>query len=150
MSKNFPPDLQEKMTVFCNEILEQMAGNHTKNHEEFLSQWQKLHTLYLTSTAELLQEWTEKYDTQHLEELKFPDKIEAHSVVIEIMDHNTGKLFRRDLPLEYIETDNGIRLSGETIDGTATQIVFFSDTAMDKIRDLTGMGPDAPRCNHDD
>lgn len=61
MSKNFPPDLQEKMTVFCNEILEQMAGNHTKNHEEFLSQWQKLHTLYLTSTAELLQEWTEKY-----------------------------------------------------------------------------------------
>lgn len=86
---------------------------------------------------------------KNFEETDVLDKIEADTVIVEVIDNNTGKIFRRNLPIKYVETDNGIRLSGETIDGNATQIVFFSDTAITKINDLMGMGPDAPRCNHE-
>lgn len=148
MNKNLPPELKQKMTVFCNEILETMAENHGTSYKELLSLWQELHTIYLATTGENLEQWAEKYDVQSLEERNSPDKIEADSVVIEIIDNTTKKIFRRNLPLQYVETDNGIRLSGETIDGNATQIAFFSDTAITKINDLLGMGPDTPRCDH--
>lgn len=150
MNKNFPSDLKQKFTAFYNETLEQMAENHATNYSELLTEWQELHTAYLAATAENLQQWADKYDVQNLEEANFPDKIEANSVVVEIIDHNTGKIFRRSLPIDYVETDNGIRLSGETIDGKSAQIAFFSDTAITKINDLLGMGPNTPRCNHDE
>ncbi len=85
---------------------------------------------------------------KNFEETDFLDKIEADTVIVEVIDNHTGKRFRRSLPIKYIETDNGIRLSGETIDGTLTQIVFYSETAMTKINELLGNGPDKPRCNH--
>jgi len=150
MNQNFPSELKQKFTTFCKETLKQMAENHATNYSELLIQWQELHNAYLAVTAENLQQWTEKYDVQDLGETNFPNKIEADSVVVEIMDNTTSKIFRRNLPIEYVETDNGIRLSGETIDGKATQIVFFSDTAITKINDLLGMGPNTPRCKHDE
>jgi len=85
-----------------------------------------------------------------LAETDFLDKIEADTVIVEVIDNTTGKIFRRTLPIKYLETDNGIQLFGETIEGTPSQIAFYSDTAMTKMSDLLGMGPDAPRCNHDE
>lgn len=85
---------------------------------------------------------------KNFEESDFLDKIEADTIIVEVIDNKTGKTFRRNLPIKYIETDNGIRLFGETIEGTPSQIVFYSDTALTKINDLLGMGPDTPRCDH--
>ncbi|MBP2628068.1 MAG: hypothetical protein H6Q68_2779 [Firmicutes bacterium] len=84
----------------------------------------------------------------NFEETDFLDKIEADTVIVEVIDNKTGKAFRRNLPIKYVETDNGIQLFGETIDGNPSQIAFYSDTAMTKISELLGNGPDAPRCNH--
>lgn len=74
------------------------------------------------------------------------DKIEADWIVIEVTDKATGKMFRRTLPVHYLETDNGVVLSGENLDGTASQINFLSQNALAKLNDLFGKGPDSPRC----
>jgi hypothetical protein len=74
------------------------------------------------------------------------DKIEADSVVVEVTDKNSGQTFRRTLPISYLENDNGIILSGETVTGQSTEIAFFSDIAISKMSDLRGKGPDTPRC----
>lgn len=76
-------------------------------------------------------------------------KIEAHSVIIEVTDEATGKTFRRTLPLGYLENSNGLILSGETVEGNPSQIAFLSDSALNKINDLRGHGPDVPRCKND-
>jgi hypothetical protein len=67
-------------------------------------------------------------------------------VVLEVTDHRSGRLYRRYLELGYEENDNGIGLSGENIAGEAVRIVFLSDTALKKMNDLRGAGPDTPRC----
>lgn len=72
--------------------------------------------------------------------------IEADCVVIEVIDKNTGKTFRRSLPLAYLETGNGVVLSGESLEGKPVQIRFLSEAAMAKINDLIGKGPDFDRC----
>jgi len=84
----------------------------------------------------------------NIEEIDVFDKIEADTVIVEVIDNKTGKIFRRNLPIKYIETDNGIRLFGETIEGNPSQIAFYSETAMTKINELLGNGPNAPRCDH--
>jgi hypothetical protein len=74
------------------------------------------------------------------------DHISASNVVLEVMDQGSGRLYRRYLELGYEENDNGIRLSGENIAGKAVHILFLSDTALKKMNDLRGAGPDIPRC----
>lgn len=74
--------------------------------------------------------------------------ISADQVTIEVEDKVTGELIRRELPLEYIENDNGIRLRGETLEGEPTEIVFLSQQAVERITDLTGKGAQAPRCDN--
>ncbi len=150
MNTNLPPELKEKMTVFHKELFKEMANNHGKNYQELLALWQELHTIYLTTTAESLQKCAIEYEVQNPGENNFPDKIETNSVVVEIIDQNTGNFFRRTLPIEYMETANGIRLSGETSDGNPTQLVFYSETAMAKINEFFGNGPNTPRCNHEE
>ncbi len=78
------------------------------------------------------------------------DRISAQEVIIEVRDAQTGHLFRRHLPLEYYENDNGIRLIGENIDGSPAQIVLLSEKAIGKITDLTGHGADESRCDGHD
>lgn len=78
-----------------------------------------------------------------------PDCIEADKVTIEVVDKNTGRSFRREVPLHYMENHNGIRLSGEDASGESVQIAFLSDTALDKMKDLLGQGPDESQCGHD-
>ncbi|MBP2637626.1 MAG: hypothetical protein H6Q72_3533 [Firmicutes bacterium] len=80
------------------------------------------------------------------EEQDCPNIIEADGVVLEVIDKNTGKTFRRSLPLAYLETGNGVVLSGENLDGKPAQISFLSDVALTKINDLIGKGPDHDRC----
>lgn len=77
------------------------------------------------------------------------DKIEANNIVVEVTDIVTGKVFRRNLPVAYLENSNGVVLSGENMNGTPVQIAFFSDTALAHINDLMGKGLDAPRCDHE-
>ncbi|MEN6567310.1 MAG: hypothetical protein ABFC57_13525 [Veillonellales bacterium] len=75
------------------------------------------------------------------------DKIEADWIIVEVIDKNTGRMFRRNLPVKYLETDNGLVLSGETLDGSPSQINFFSEAALAKVQDLLGRGPDFPQCS---
>jgi len=150
MNKNLPPEWKQKFAVFYNEMLEELAEKHEKSYSELLTLWQELHTIYLETTAESLEQWAHKYDSQSSGQTNFPDKIEADSVVVELIDNHTRKIFRRDLPIKYVETDNGVLLSGETIEGIPSQIAFFSETAITKISDLLGKGPDSPRCNHEE
>lgn len=75
------------------------------------------------------------------------DKIEADWITIEVIDKDTGQCFQRKLPVKYLETDNGIVLAGETMDGQSAQIHFLSDAALSKINELLGKGPDSPRCS---
>ena len=74
------------------------------------------------------------------------DKIEADWIAVEVTDKTTGEIFRRNLPVHYLETDNGVVLSGENLDGTAVQINFLSQNAFAKLNGLFGQGPDSPRC----
>lgn len=74
--------------------------------------------------------------------------ISADHVTIEVEDKETGLKIRRDLPLEYFENDNGIRLRGESLEGKPVEIVFVSQQGIDRITDLTGRGAQEPRCDN--
>lgn len=79
------------------------------------------------------------------------NEIFATQVTVEVVDKKTGKLFRRTLPITYIENYNGLKLSGENLKGELSEIVFFSETGIAKLKDLSGKGPDISPCHgHDD
>ena len=76
-------------------------------------------------------------------------EITARTVTIEVRDEKTGKVFRRELPIDYYENANGLRLQGENLDGSVSQLVFYSARGMDGLKDLTGHGADHDSCgNH--
>lgn len=77
------------------------------------------------------------------------DFLSADTVTIEFQDKAEGRMYRRSLPMEYEENDNGITLKGEDIHGNPSSISFLSDTAVEKIMALTGKGWEKPRCNHE-
>lgn len=83
------------------------------------------------------------------EALNPPEHIEADQVIVEIVDKNTGQTFRRQLSIKYCETENGIVLVGETMDGAPSQITFLSEVALLRIKELFGKGADVPRCDHE-
>ncbi len=72
--------------------------------------------------------------------------ITANEVTVEVTDRATGKTFRRALPVDYFENSNCLRLRGEGLDGKPAELVFFSGAGVNKIRDLTGGGPDKDPC----
>lgn len=73
-------------------------------------------------------------------------EIRASEVTIEVTDERTGQVFRRTLPMDYLETASGLRLSGEDASGKPSEIVFFSRTGMSRLRDMTGGGADSDPC----
>ena len=73
-------------------------------------------------------------------------EITAHTVSIEVQDEATGQVFRRELPIDYYENANFLRLSGENLDGSLSQLVFYSARGIERMKDLTGKGPDHDRC----
>jgi hypothetical protein len=84
---------------------------------------------------ELLQR--QKADTAH---------ISAPNAVLEVIDDESGQLYRRYLELEYDENNNGLRITGESISGESAQIAFLSEEAINKLAELKGDGPDKPKC----
>jgi hypothetical protein len=74
------------------------------------------------------------------------DHISAPNLVVEVLDAESGGLFRRYLELEFEENDNGIRLLGENMAGEPSRLVFLSEAALKKMRDIRGHGRDTPRC----
>lgn len=74
------------------------------------------------------------------------NEIHADMVTLEVTDKKTGESFRRELPIEFYETANFLRLRGEDMNGKPSELVFVSDTGMRRLKDLTGKGPDADPC----
>ena len=73
-------------------------------------------------------------------------EITARSVIVEVTDEKTGEVFRRELPIDFYENANLLRLSGENLDGSTSQLVFYSARGLERIRDLTGKGFDHDPC----
>ena len=65
-------------------------------------------------------------------------KISAEEVQLLVMDDESGRSFLRKIPLDYLETSNGITLSGETYAAQPTQIVFLTEFALGKLLELQG------------
>lgn len=130
-------EIKNAINTFYERIMTQLIQEHGENHEKLIKKWLEIHELYLEKTNHFLEKFTKDS----------PEKITATNVVIEITDQDTGKIFRRNLPLDYLETDNGIRLSGENLEGTPSQLVFLSDTAVFRIKDILGKGSDSHTCH---
>lgn len=73
-------------------------------------------------------------------------EIMADTVTVEVKDAATGKTYRRELPIDYYENANFLRLRGENMDGSISQLVFLSARGIERVKDLTGKGPDHDRC----
>ena len=88
--------------------------------------------------------WKKKQKVFYMEEKVF--EISAKEVTIEVVDEATGKTYRRTLPIDYYETANGLVLRGENLDGSVSQLVFYTSRGMQRMQDLTGGGPDEDPC----
>lgn len=73
-------------------------------------------------------------------------EITAHQVTVEVVDEHTGQIFRRTLPVDYLENANGLILRGENLDGSVSQLVFYSARGLERLKGLTGLGPDEDPC----
>ncbi len=74
------------------------------------------------------------------------NEIHASMVTLEVTDETTGETFRRELPIDFYETANFLRLKGEDLNGNPSELVFVSDTGMRRLKDLTGHGADSDPC----
>lgn len=72
--------------------------------------------------------------------------INASQVTVHVQDEAKGRIYSRLLPLTYRENSNGLVLSGENASGEPSEIVFFSETAVEKVSDITGHGADHSPC----
>ena len=73
-------------------------------------------------------------------------QISAREVTLEVTDSVSGKAYRRTLPIDYLETANTLVLRGENLDGSLSQLVFYTARGMQRLQDLTGNGPDKDPC----
>lgn len=73
-------------------------------------------------------------------------EISAHEVTIEVKDEATGEICRRTLPIDYYENANGLTLTAEGVDGKPLTMVFYSAEGLNRLKDLTGGGPDKDPC----
>ena len=73
-------------------------------------------------------------------------EIIADTVTVEVVDKATGKMYRRELPIDFYENANLLKLSGENLDGSVSQLVFYSSRGLQRLKDLTGLGADHDPC----
>ncbi|MBR4392612.1 MAG: hypothetical protein IKT07_01150 [Oscillospiraceae bacterium] len=73
-------------------------------------------------------------------------EIIADEITVEVTDKFTGKVYRRELPIDYYENANLLKLSGENMDGSVSQLVFYSSRGLERLKDLTGLGADHDPC----
>lgn len=76
-------------------------------------------------------------------------EISANIVTVEVKDRETGQIYRRELPIDYYENANCIRMQGEHLDGSMSELVFYSERGLQRLKDLTGKGADHDNC-HDE
>lgn len=76
------------------------------------------------------------------------EQISAPEIRVVATDERSGQTSLCLLPVAYAQTSNGVILSGETYAAEPVQIACLSEFAVEKLRDLQGIGPDKPRCNH--
>lgn len=74
------------------------------------------------------------------------DHVNADIVTLRAVDLDSGQIIRRILPLTLTENHNALRLAGETLNGRPSEIVFFPESACQKMSELTGHGQDKPQC----
>lgn len=103
---------------------------------------------YLSLRQEMIATLDELFNQLPKEVTTKPDHLTSQQITLEVVDQDTGQVFRRALPLDYLENDNGLKLSGEDLAGHPTEIVFYSQKASEKINDLTGKGLNQSRCEH--
>lgn len=77
-------------------------------------------------------------------------EIIARMVTVEVRDEKTGQVFRRELPIDYYENANCLRLQGENLDGSVSQLVFYTARGIERLKDLTGLGKDHDDCGTHD
>ena len=73
-------------------------------------------------------------------------EIVSDTVTVEVTDAVTGKVYRRELPIDYYENSNFLKLSGENLDGTTAQLVFYSARGAERAGDIMGKGADHDSC----
>lgn len=74
-------------------------------------------------------------------------QISSKQVYLVVTDEDTGRIYGRALPIEYLENHNGITLTGENISAQTVKMAFLSAHAIEKIGELRGSGADKPRCH---
>ena len=73
-------------------------------------------------------------------------EITAKEVTVEVRDEKTGEVYRRSLPIDYFENANGLFLRGENWDGSYSQLAFYSARGLERMKGLTGKGPNEDPC----
>ena len=73
-------------------------------------------------------------------------EITADFVTVEVTDKTTGQTFRRELPIDYTENANFLRLRAEDYSGEMSELVFFTQRGIERLRDMTGKGADHDDC----
>ena len=81
-----------------------------------------------------------------MENMNALKEIRASEITIEVTDPKSGQTLRRTLPIDYTETANCLRLAAEDAEGKPAELVFYSNTGLSRLRDLTGGGPDKDPC----
>lgn len=130
-----------KDTVFNEEVLKEIfdkliATSNAKTNDELI----------------ILRDYTINYISDYFNNNLTPnntplDFISCDEITVEVKDKTTNRIFRRNLDISYIENSNGLKLMGENLKGEPSEIVFLSDTAMNKIIDVTGQGLNKSRCH---
>ena len=95
-------------------------------------------------TLNVVLDFFNQYETPNNKHLDF---ISSDEITVEVKDKDTNKIFRRTLDMSYIENSNGIKMQGEDLKGNPSEIVFLSNTAINKIIDVTGKGLNKSRCH---
>ncbi|MGI5977616.1 MAG: hypothetical protein ACOX68_07980 [Candidatus Limivicinus sp.] len=73
-------------------------------------------------------------------------ELRADTVTVEVKDSKTGKVFRRELPIDFYENANFLRLRGENIEGGVSELVFFTQRGVERFNDISGHGEDHDNC----
>lgn len=74
-------------------------------------------------------------------------EITAKKIKIEVTDERTGQVYTRDLPVDYYENANCLRLQAENMDGNLSELIFYTARGIDRIKDLTGKGSNHDGCD---
>ncbi|WP_343347718.1 hypothetical protein [Terrisporobacter petrolearius] len=132
-----------------------MIKDNVLNEEVFKKIFDKLVSISNAKTNEeliILRDYTISYMIEHFNKNLAPnsaplDFISCDEITVEVKDNTTNRIFRRNLNISYIENSNGLKLMGENLKGEPSEIVFLSDTAINKIIDVTGQGLNESRCH---